>query len=129
MMKTYLLTLSCCFSLVCFSQPTIKTDTVVKTAFLPLIVKGTSAQVGVKPSFKIYPNPAKNKVSLQVTGFVTGIATVKIIDTKGKIVREDKRLLTDGTDEINMFLQLSPGIYFISINEKNKVVKKKLVVL
>ena len=82
-----------------------------------------------KTSLKVYPNPAKNKITLDITGFDAGLATVKITDTKGKIWREDNRLLTNGTEEIVMFLMLPSGVYFISINEKAKIIKKKLMVL
>ena len=82
-----------------------------------------------KISLKVYPNPAKNKITLDVAGFDAGLVTVKITDTKGKIWREDNRLLTNVTDEIVMFLTLPPGIYSISLNEKAKIVKKKLIVL
>ena len=81
-----------------------------------------------KVSLKIYPNPAKNKITLDVTGFNVGLATVKIIDTKGKVWREDTRLLTNGNEEIIMFLMMPPGIYFISLSEKGKNCKRKLVV-
>jgi hypothetical protein len=42
---------------------------------------------------------------------------------------QDNRLLTNGQEEIAMFLLLAPGIYFISVTEKTTVVKKKLVIL
>ena len=80
-------------------------------------------------TLNIYPNPAKNKVTLQVAGFEPGIATVKIMDIKGKIVRQDSRLLTNGTEDIIMFLMLQPGIYFIMVNEKGKMARKKMVIL
>ncbi|MEO7486939.1 MAG: T9SS type A sorting domain-containing protein [Ferruginibacter sp.] len=79
-------------------------------------------------SVNIYPNPAKNKISMQVQGFDPGIIQVKITDTKGKLCRQDNRLLTNGREEIAMFLSLIPGIYFVSLNQKDKVVKKKLVI-
>jgi hypothetical protein len=80
-------------------------------------------------TLNIYPNPAKNKVTLQVAGFEPGIATVKIMDIKGKLVRQESRLLTNGSEEIIMFLMLQPGIYFIMVSEKGKLARKKIVML
>ena len=57
-------------------------------------------------TLNIYPNPAKNKITVQVTGFDPGIATVKIMDINGKMVRQEGRLLTNGSEEIIMFLML-----------------------
>jgi hypothetical protein len=83
----------------------------------------------IPSSINIYPNPAKNKVTLQVAGFEPGIATVKIMDIKGKPVRQESRLLTNGSEEIIMFLMLPPGIYFVMVSEKGKLARKKLVML
>ena len=128
MIKIFLVTLAGLFATSAFCQVIINKDSTLNVGPATTAVKNLPATIA-KPFLKIYPNPAKNKVSLQVSGFDIGIATVKIMDTKGKTVRVDNRLLANGTDEINMFLQLDPGIYFISINEKAKVIKKKLVVL
>jgi hypothetical protein len=111
----------------CFAQSmqvsdSISTTTLVNT--IPEKIMKTEDQASVK----IYPNPAKNKISLQVQGFDPGIIQVKITDTKGKLCRQDNRLLTNGREEIAMFLSLIPGIYFVSLNQKDKVVKKKLVI-
>jgi hypothetical protein len=57
------------------------------------------------------------------------MATVRILDIKGKLLREDNRLLTNGTEDIIMFLMLKAGIYFILVSEPGKLVRKKLVIL
>ena len=93
------------------------------------IIPPKLAEIVAQPFFTIYPNPAKNKVSLQVSGFEPGIAQVKITDTRGKLWKQDNRLLIKGREEIAMFLLLAPGIYFISVIQKNKVAKKKMVIL
>jgi hypothetical protein len=118
----------CCFSTCCcFAQSLQLSDSIPTTAVVNTIPEKI-VKTEDYTSVKIYPNPAKNKISLQVQGFEPGIAQVKITDTKGKLCRQDNRLLTNGQEEIAMFLSLMPGIYFISINQKDKVVKKKLVI-
>jgi hypothetical protein len=113
----------------CFAQPALEKDSIFKTTIIATTAKKTSSEDIISTSLKVYPNPAKNKVSLQVKGFEPGMATVKITDTKGKVWREDNRLLTNGNEEIAMFLLLRPGVYFIAVSEKRKIVKKKLLVL
>ena len=88
-----------------------------------------SLQASNKAQLNIYPNPAKNKVTLEVKGFEAGTASVRIMDSKGKLLRDDSRLLTNGSEDIIMFLMLQPGIYFIIVSEKGKVARKKLVIL
>ena len=128
MFKSCLLAGCCLLTISTFAQPLSSTDSSQK-----IIIQNNIAEkkaVGEsQASLKIYPNPAKNKISLQVAGFTPGIAQVKITDTKGKLWRQDNRLLTNGQEEIAMFLLLAPGIYFISITKKTTVVKKKLVIL
>ncbi len=118
-----------CFFLTCraYTQTdSIPPDTAIQKVALP------NKLIEHKPipsSLNIYPNPAKNKVTLQVAGFDPGIATVKIMDIKGKPVRQESRLLTNGAEEIVMFLMLPPGIYFVMVSEKGKSARKKLVML
>ena len=88
-----------------------------------------SLQALNKAQLIIYPNPAKNKVTLQVKGFEAGTASVRIMDSKGKLIRDDSRLLTNGSEDIIMFLMLQPGIYFIIVSEKGKLARKKLIIL
>lgn len=128
MQKFFLFTISYIVSLTAFSQ---YTDTAVQNGSnikVPEKTKDTVSTINV-PELVIYPNPAKNKVTLQVRGFEPGTARVKIIDSKGKMIREDSRLLTNGNEDIVMFLMLQPGVYFIIVSEKGKVVRKKIVML
>lgn len=82
-----------------------------------------------KHDLSIYPNPAKNKVTLQVKQFDPGMVAVRLMDIKGKIIKDDNRLLTNGTEDVIMFLMLKAGIYFIEISQAAKVVRKKLAIL
>ena len=77
----------------------------------------------------IFPNPAKNKITLQVKNFDPGIATVKVLNIKGELVRADNRLLTNGNEDIVMFLMIKPGVYFIQVSELGKITRKKIVIL
>jgi Secretion system C-terminal sorting domain len=81
-----------------------------------------------KAVVKLYPNPAKNKVELQVTGFEPGLVQVQIFNVSGKAVRNDSRLLFSGNENVVVMFSLSPGIYFVVLKQKDKLVKKKMVV-
>jgi hypothetical protein len=129
MFKLFLLLLMSCVAGHCFSQSPQNNDSILKTNDTLSVSKNTENVTVNNTTLKVYPNPAKNKITLDVAGFEPGMVVVKITDTKGKIWRADNRLLTNGTEEITMFLLLQPGIYFISISEKSRVVKKKLIIL
>lgn len=128
-MRTFIPFLLCCLlSYQCFSQSSANTDSGKTTSALPPKAKENTINP-VQPELNLYPNPAKNKVTLQVKNFNPGMVGVKVLDTKGKLVREDSRLLTNGTEDIVMFLMLKEGIYFIVVSENGKVARKKLVVI
>jgi len=127
-MQKILSTLLCWFaSAICFCQPIANNDSIKASTTNPKS-KENIPDIA-KPALSIYPNPAKNKVTLQVSHFDPGMATVRILDIKGKLLREDNRLLTNGTEDIIMFLMLKAGIYFILVSEPGKMVRKKLVIL
>ena len=126
-MQKVLSTLLCCFvSAICFAQPIANDDSIKASTGNS---KSKDIPITAKPAINIYPNPAKNKVTLQVSHFDPGMATVRILDIKGKLVREESRLLTNGTEDIVMFLMLKAGIYFILVSEPGKLIRKKLVIL
>jgi len=128
-MRKIIFFLLCCFiSGYCISQPLTTNDSIKTTPGLIYKAKENTPN-NIKPELAIFPNPAKNKITLQVSNFEPGMAIVKVLDLKGALVREDNRLLTNGTEDIIMFLMLKAGIYFIQVNEKGKVTRKKLVVL
>ena len=120
-----LLLISCCCLCVgqSFSQA-IQTDSSYVKNRKPVL---DSLQQVAKTDLNIFPNPAKNKVTLQVKGYEPGLASVKILDTRGKMVRQESRLLTNGEEDIILFLMLPPGIYFVIVSEKGKVSRRKLV--
>lgn len=123
MQKIVLSITACLIAHFLFSQPIGKSDS-IEDKFRP----GTQIEFPARPSINVYPNPAKNKIILQVKGFEPGMASVRLMDMKGKMIREDSRLLTNGEEDIVMFLSIPAGIYFILLVEKSKMVKKKLII-
>ncbi|MEO6550567.1 MAG: T9SS type A sorting domain-containing protein [Ferruginibacter sp.] len=127
MQKTIALFISCCIAMYSNCQASFSKDSVSPT--LPMLQQKSITKNISKPGLSIYPNPANGKITLQVKNFDAGMVSVKLLDTKGKLVKEDERLLTKGTEDIIMFLMLKAGIYFIVISEPGKIARKKLVIL
>ena len=91
-------------------------------------INSDSILIAVKATVKLFPNPVKNKAVLEVNGFEPGLIQVQIIDMGGKKLRDDQRLLTSGNETITLMFSLQPGIYFILLKQKEKQVKKKMLV-
>ncbi|WP_462220026.1 T9SS type A sorting domain-containing protein [Ferruginibacter sp.] len=87
-----------------------------------------SSFIKERVSVKLFPNPAKNKVELEVKGFEAGLIQLQIIDISGKLERNDQRLLVSGNENIVVMFSLKPGIYFITVKQKDKLAKKKMIV-
>jgi Secretion system C-terminal sorting domain len=126
MRKTLTILFCCTIYGYCFSQPLTNNDSIKSSA-------GSNFRSieHIKPtaSLNIFPNPAKNKITLQVKNFDPGMATVKVLNIKGELVRTDNRLLTNGNEDIVMFLMIKPGVYFIQVSEPGKITRKKIVIL
>lgn len=113
-----------------FAQNPAGTDSFQQEGMVTHIQKAGHDSVVVKesPAVKLYPNPAKNKVELELNGFVPGTVQLQIISAAGKIVRDDQRLLFSGNENMVVMFSLTPGIYFILLRQKTTLIKKKLVV-
>ena len=90
---------------------------------VPISFVGLSEQQN-SPRFKIYPNPATEVLTIQVTDLING-ASFKIVDQNGKIIKFGK--LNIGETKINIE-EFTNGLYFLKIGENDtqsfKVVKK-----
>ncbi len=87
-----------------------------------------SAPAKEKASIKLFPNPAKNKAELELKGFEPGTVQLQIADINGKLLRDDRRLLVSGNENMVVMFSLQPGIYFIVAKQGNRSARKKLVV-
>jgi hypothetical protein len=113
-----------------FAQNPAGTDSLQNASTGTNVQKAGHDSVTLKESVtvKLYPNPAKNKVELELKGFEAGMLQLQIIAAAGKIVRDDQRLLFSGNENMVVMFSLTPGIYFILLRQKTTLVKKKLMV-
>lgn len=91
-------------------------------------IKIDSASVKEKPSIRLYPNPAKNKVDMEIKGFDPGYVKIQLVDNRGKLIREDKRLVFSGDEIIVLMFSEKPGLYFLLLKQGTKSVRNKLVI-
>ena len=81
-----------------------------------------------KANARLFPNPAKNKAELEVSGFEAGFVQLQLIDSKGNKVRDDKRMLFSGNEALTIMFSLQPGLYFIQLKQRNTLIRKKLII-
>ena len=76
-------------------------------------------------NIQLYPNPVKDKMSLEMTNLYTGELTIRIVNVAGQVIMENKVEKSNEhfKSELDM-LELNSGLYFIHIiSDDNKVVK------
>lgn len=86
-----------------------------------------TAEVMVEDGFKLYPNPAKTKVSLAIFKELSNGASLQIFDMQGRcILTEDK--LNGGEGHILDISQLPKGVYTFLLKSNGKYAQEKLIV-
>jgi uncharacterized protein YjdB len=73
----------------------------------------------------IYPNPLKNNKLFINLNKLSNISNIKIINTKGQTVLTHQN---SNQTEIELDVDLNPGIYIVQFTQKDKTFTKKLVV-
>lgn len=76
-------------------------------------------------SFVIYPNPAKNQVTLQWDK--SDLVSVRVFDALGKLMYFAKNIDISQLTKLDVSNYAS-GIYFIKINNRTGFVTKKLII-
>ncbi len=90
--------------------------------------KNDSSQGKELTFIRLFPNPARNKVEIEIKGFEPGFVQVKLIDNTGNTVRDDRRLLFKGNEIIVAMFSLQPGIYFLMVEQNKKRARSKLII-
>jgi len=102
-------------------------DFIISTAIYPKIclLEGTDKIVTPIP-FAIWPNPAKDLISIVNQQHNSNFSTYSITDMSGKQLVTDQ--LTDSVSTIVDISTLKPGVYIIHFTGKSSIFSSKLVV-
>lgn len=91
-------------------------------------------------TYSIYPNPANNELIVSYDtqqknnknnkslSDLSNAINIRLVDDKGKVLREDKILQTEKTVSLNTET-IPPGIYYLHILQSNrKIIKRQIVI-
>nr|WP_321235202.1 T9SS type A sorting domain-containing protein [uncultured Psychroserpens sp.] len=76
--------------------------------------------------FDMYPNPAKETLTITLNASSLGNVTLDIVDLQGKLVLE-KVISQSNTIDVNVS-DLQSGLYFVKLNASNKTLVEKLII-
>ncbi len=115
-----------------FAQNTpIAVDTAIADQKIQLITQSVETGMAIvndKPLVQVFPNPAKNKVELEIKGFEPGYLRVSLLNNSGKPVKEEKRLLLSGSETVVLMFSQDPGLYYLLLKQGAKTVRTKLII-
>ena len=100
---------------------------IVTNTFTTEFVAALAVETFTESNISMYPNPAKDQVTISLDNTDEIIANINVIDVLGKqVIRLNK--VNEITKSVDIS-SLNAGIYFIEIETQNKlVVKRKLIV-
>jgi hypothetical protein len=93
---------------------------------LPL--KSDTVKTKEKVLVRLFPNPAKNKVEIEIKGFEPGYVKLQLLNNNGKLVREEKRLALTGNETIIFMFSEVPGLYYLLLKQGTQMLKNKLLI-
>jgi hypothetical protein len=77
---------------------------------------------------KIFPNPAQNNFSINITSNENSKMNVTLLDVRGREIMQTQRILTPGNNlEIFNISEIESGVYFINVQVGEKIYRTKLV--
>jgi hypothetical protein len=80
--------------------------------------------------FKLWPNPVREMAFINIVSNSGSQAMIKIFDSKGALVKEQKYTLSQGNNQLSIDMRsLTNGIYSLSVNWNNGQMKKTVQVL
>ena len=116
----------------CFSQELLKKVDRIVTAQQPvtntLPLKTDAIKAKEKSSVRLYPNPAINKVEIEIKGFQPGYVKIQMMSSNGKMIREEKRLVFARNEKIIFIFSETRGLYYLLLKQGAQTVKTKLII-
>lgn len=94
----------------------------------PLSLKTDLPAAKEKATVKIFPNPAKNKVEITISGFNPGYIKLQLMNSAGKLVREEKRLILNGNETIIYMFSETAGLYYLLLKQGVQMIRARLVI-
>jgi len=101
-------------------------DPIITNTFQTEFVETLSVESFEAVNFTIYPNPAKDEVTIQLVNSSFGIGNVNIFDLQGKVILNAIKL--EGQTSTIDVSNLESGLYFVKLTIGNTAAVRKLIV-
>lgn len=89
--------------------------------------------VNLSSQTKVYPNPAKNLINIEIESSKSEDATIRFYDITGKLLYKNTTLLTFGQNKIefdlNKNVNIAGDFVLLEIVRNNEILKKKILII
>ena len=85
--------------------------------FAPSAMRDQSepAQPAVSPTCTVFPNPTKDKIFVDLSGWKPGSVRLRVFDSRGQGIRQTTVADGDGVQELQLPPGLAEGLYFMEV--------------
>lgn len=99
---------------------------VITNTFNTQFVEPLSVNEFNNSNYSVYPNPAKDRVTVSARNNTVLELQIELVDLQGKRIQL-QQIINDNTVELNV-TSLKSGVYFIKLNDGQKVSINKLII-
>ena len=78
-----------------------------------------------KDSFKVYPNPATDLITVELSSEFLEKATIQVLNLLGQVVYSENKEISART--LLNISELKPGVYFLKLQSEGEVYSKKFI--
>ncbi len=93
---------------------------------IPMVGEEVTSSLLPDTRFRIWPNPSKTAIRLQILGVTSGDTKIRIYDVAGRMVSDLSESLGAGRV---LSVSLNPGVYFVTCSNKTQTITRKAVVV
>lgn len=92
-------------------------------------VGGVSKGRSLDITSEVYPNPSNGIVNVSIGSGTKEVADVKIYDAFGQLIFKNSYQIEEGSNDLQLDVELSSGQYHLNVFTKNQVQKHKLMII
>ncbi|AUP81273.1 LamG-like jellyroll fold domain-containing protein [Flavivirga eckloniae] len=100
-------------------RPTQKTVTFKSNVVLGTVADPVVLESDILESLKMYPNPFKNELMLQLNSNEVSNMELKLFNVVGQLVHSETHKTKKGLNTIKLTPRISNGVYFLKVNLNN----------
>ncbi|WP_406682777.1 T9SS type A sorting domain-containing protein [Seonamhaeicola sp. MEBiC1930] len=108
-------------------RPTQKTVTFKSNVVLGTVSNPFVLESNILESLKVYPNPFKSELTLQLNSNEVSDMELKLFNVVGQLVYSEQHKTSKGQNTIKLTPKISNGVYFLKVNFNNVITTYRII--